>query len=103
MVIVSPRAKASFVDHTVASFDSMLAFVEKNWRLAALSPRDAHAYDYCHSFVFKTLPCTNGAAAVSTSTTARAAPSHVELHRSPVPAASLRSVRTHPPDPEDPT
>jgi phospholipase C len=102
MVIVSPQTKASFVDHTVASFNSMLAFVEKNWRLAPLTTRDAHAYDYCHTFVFKTLPCT-GPAAGTTNTSARAAPSHVELRPTPVPAASLRSVRTHPPDPEDPT
>jgi phospholipase C len=102
MVIVSPYAKGSYVDHTVASFDSMLAFVEKNWRLPPLSTRDVHAYDYCRSFTFTTLPCT-GPAGGTTNTTDRAARFHVELHPSPVPAASLRYVRTHPPDPNDPT
>ena len=81
MVIVSPQAKASFVDHTIASFDSMLAFVEKNWRLAPLTTGDAHAYDYCHSFVFTTLPCT-GPAATTPNVTGRAAPTRVELQPS---------------------
>jgi hypothetical protein len=102
MVIVSPRAKASFVDHTQASFDSMLAFVEQNWKLAPLGARDAHAYDYCHSFVFTTLPCT-GPAAGSHERAGRAAPGVVKLQPSVVPAASVRWMKTHRPDPNDPT
>jgi phospholipase C len=105
MVIVSPQAKASFVDHTVASFDSMLAFVEKNWRLAPLTTADARAYDYCRSFVFKSLPCSGRAPGTNKALaeTDRAAPLHVGLGPTPVPDASLRFVRTHPPDPDDPT
>jgi len=103
MVIVSPQAKASFVDHTQASFNSMLAFVEKNWRLPPLTAGDAHAYDYCRSFVFTSLACT-GSAAGTTNTTARAAPTRVELRQSRVPAVSLRYARTHTAaDPDDPT
>jgi len=103
MVIVSPQAKAAFVDHTQASFNSMLAFVEKNWRLRPLTADDAHAYDYCRSFVFTSLPCT-GAAAGTTNTTARAAPRHVRLQQSRVPEASLRYTRAHPTaGPDDPT
>ena len=102
MVIVSPRARASYVDHTVASFDSMLALVEANWRLAPLTSGDAHAYDYCHSFVYTGLPCT-GSAAGSRDTAGRAAPIRVELRPSPVPAASVQYMKTHPPDPNDPT
>jgi phospholipase C len=102
MVIVSPQAKASFVDHAIASFDSMLAFVEKNWRLAPLTTGDAHAYDYCHSFVFTTLPCT-GQATAAPNVSGRAAPARVELQPSVVPPASIRYMQTHPPDPDDPT
>ncbi len=102
MVIVSPQAKASFVDHTQASFDSMLAFVEQNWNLAPLTARDANAYDYCHSFVFTTLPCT-GPAFGSRKRQGRAAPAEVDLRPSLVPAASIRWVKTHRPDPADPT
>jgi phospholipase C len=102
MVIVSPQAKAAYVDHTVASFDSMLAFVEHNWGLAPLTKGDAKAYDYCHSFVFTTLACT-GAAAATPNVTSRAAPTHVRLQPSPVPAASLQYMKTHKPDPDDPT
>jgi len=105
MVIVSPEAKASYVDHNVASFDSMLAFVEQNWQLAPLSPKDARAYDYCDSFIF-TLPCTGtaaGSANPSARARARAAPMRVPLRASPVPVASLRRARAHAPDPDDPT
>ena len=102
MLIVSPRVKRSYVDHTVASFDSMLAFVEKNWRLAPLGAADAHAYDYCHSFVFTTLPCT-GAASGIPNVTGPAAPAHIALQPSPVPRASIEYETAHPPDLNDPT
>jgi len=105
MVIVSPQTKAAYVDHTVASFDSMLAFVEQNWQLPPLSSKDARAYDYCNSFIF-TLPCTGaatGSANPAARAAARAAPRRVRLRPSRVPAASLRSARAHVPDPDDPT
>ena len=102
MVIISPQAKAAYVDHTVASFDSMLAFVEQNWELPPLTTADAHAYDYCHSFVFTNLPCT-GPATNTPNVTAAAAPTHVQLRLSPVPRASINYTATHPADPNDPT
>lgn len=40
MVIVSPFARAGFTDSGVASFSSMLAYVEHNFGLRPLSPRD---------------------------------------------------------------
>jgi phospholipase C len=106
MVIVSPEAKESFVDHTQASFDSMLAFVEKNWGLEPLTTGDANAYDYCHSFVFTMPGCTAPSLAAAYRGPAlhpRAGPLRVDLHPSPVPEASIRWVATHPPDPNDPT
>jgi phospholipase C len=100
MVIVSPQAKAGFVDGAAATYNSMLAFVEQNWGLAPLTSGDAHAYDYCNSFVFTTLPCTG---VRGPSTPGRQAPLRVPLRPSPVPAASTQYVATHPPDPNDPT
>ncbi len=102
MVIVSPQAKAAYVDHGLASYDSMLAFVEQNWNLAPPTPRDANAYDYCRSFVFSTLPCT-GPAPPRARTRTRAAPSKVTLQTLPVPAASAQWAKTHPLSPTDPT
>ncbi len=102
MVIVSPRAKASYVDHTQASFDSMLAFVEQNWKLEPLGARDANAYDYCNSFAFTSLPCT-GPAAGTREHAGRAAPGVVKLQPSVVPAASTHWMSAHHPDPSDPT
>ena len=102
MVIVSPQAKAAYVDSTPASYDSMLAFVEKNWALGPLTAGDRRAYDYCNSFVFTTLPCT-GPGVAAHSARGRAAPRRVGLRRSAVPASSRRYTGTHPPDPEDPT
>jgi phospholipase C len=102
MVIVSPQAKAAFVDHTQASYDSMLAFVEQNWGLAALTTGDAQAYDFCNSFTFTTLPCT-GVGAPAAPTPGRRAPLRVPLGPSPVPFGSTQYTATHHPDPNDPT
>ena len=103
MVIVSPLARASYVDHNVASFNSMLSLVEKNWRLAPLSAADAVAYDYCHAFVYTHLPCARTTSAAAVEAPGRAAPVHVDLRPTPVPAASIRYMRNHRPDPDDPT
>jgi hypothetical protein len=102
MVIVSPQAKAAFVDHGRASFDSMLAFVEQNWGLTPLTTGDATAYDYCRSFVFTTLPCT-GPAPPALQPIGRRAPLRIPLQLSPVSAASLHWVRAHPGNLNDPT
>jgi phospholipase C len=106
MVIISPQAKASFVDHTQASFNSMLAFVEKNWGLEPLTANDANTYDYCHSFVFTMTGCSGPALAAAyrgSGPDPRAGPLRVDLHPSRVPAASIRWLATHAPDPNDPT
>jgi phospholipase C len=108
MVIVSPQAKASFVDHTQASSDSVLAFVEKNWRLLPLSVGDANAYDYCHSFVFAMPGCDGTRPSLAAflgppEESVRAGPTHLKLKPSVVPAASIRWMHAHPPDPNDPT
>ena len=100
MVIVSPQAKASFVDHTEASFDSMLAFVEHNWGLAPLNHTDATAYDFCHSFTF-TMPGCTSTTLTDTTASAQAAPTHVSLQPTPIPWASMRYVTSHPPNPKN--
>lgn len=56
MVIVSPYAKAGFTDHTVASYASMLAFIEHNFGLPPLSSADATAYDYADAFDYTQVP-----------------------------------------------
>ncbi|MFL5797857.1 MAG: alkaline phosphatase family protein [Actinomycetota bacterium] len=79
MVIVSPYARAGYTDSAVASFASMLAFVEHAFGLKPLSPMDANAYDYANSFDFgQTLLSPVGL------------PHHV------VPASSIAYMRTHP-------
>ncbi len=52
MVIVSPFAKRGFTDKNVASFASLLAFIEHNFRLPPLAKADAEAYDFSNSFNF---------------------------------------------------
>ena len=86
MVIVSPYAKPGFVDHTDASFASILAFVEHLWGIPPLGPSDADAYDYAGAFNFAQAPLP-----------AVALPQHR------VPASSLASIARHPPPDDDPT
>jgi phospholipase C len=53
MVIVSPYARSSFTDTTVASsYDSVLAFTERVFGLQPLTTRDAGAYDFFGAFNF---------------------------------------------------
>jgi phospholipase C len=86
MVIVSPYAKPHFVDSNVATFASILAFTERLYGLQPLNKVDANAYDYFNSFDFSQKPLP---------------PIPLPQHR--VPPASLRFVRQHPPNPDDPT
>jgi phospholipase C len=86
MVIVSPYATAGFTDSNVASFDSMLAYVEHTFGLAPLSDRDAGAYDFSASFDYTQTPRR---------------PITLRAHR--VSRSVLRRVASQPPDPEDPT
>jgi phospholipase C len=86
MVIVSPFAIHG-TDSNVADFASILAFTEHTFGLAPLGPRDAAAYDYAASFNYVDPP--------------RVSP--VPMVITPIPWSSLAEMRSHPPDPSDPT
>jgi phospholipase C len=86
MVIVSPYARARFTDSGVASFDSVLAFVEQTFGLKPLGRGDGRAYAYADSFDFGQAPL---------------APVRLRVHR--LPAAERRWLAAHPGDPDDPT
>lgn len=51
-IIISPFAKKGFVDHTQYETASILKFIEKRWRLAPLTRRDAAAADLTNAFDF---------------------------------------------------
>ena len=80
MVIVSPYAKAGYVDSTPATFPSILHFAEESLGLAPLTVNDANAYDYGNSFDF-----TRGART-----------DHVALPQQPIPASTWRFIAQHP-------
>jgi phospholipase C len=87
MVIVSPYAKPGFTDSMVASYASMLTFIEHNFGLDPLSRADADAYDYADSINLAQEPLPP-----------------IELPNHPVPRSSLRWLRAHPYDDwDDPT
>ena len=79
MVIVSPYAKAGFTDSNVASFASLMAFVENTYGLPPLSTWDAGAYDYSQSFNFSQKPLEP-----------------VALHSRPLPRWEEEWLREHP-------
>jgi len=56
MVIASPYARPGYVDHTSASFASMLAFTEHVFGLAPLTNADSRAYDFSGAFNFNQAP-----------------------------------------------
>jgi phospholipase C len=56
MVIASPYARPGYVDHTSASFASMLAFTEHVFGLAPLTNADSRAYDFSSAFNFNQAP-----------------------------------------------
>ncbi len=87
VVIVSPYARARFVDHNIASLASLLAFTEHVFGLPALpGGQDGAAYDYSRTFNFSGPPRQ---------------PIDLPLHR--VPPSSLRWIAAHPPPDDDPT
>ncbi len=51
-IVVSPFAKRHFVDHTTYDTTSILALIEKRFRLAPLGPRDASAPPLLNAFDF---------------------------------------------------
>jgi phospholipase C len=81
MVIVSPYAKPGFTDSAIASYASMLAFVEHTFALAPLSSADANAYDYAKSFNYSQTPLTP-----------------IPLANHPVSRSEMQYIRRHPPN-----
>ena len=55
-LLVSPYARRGFVDHTQLEHASMLRFIEENWNVASLGPRDASANDLFFDFDFGHAP-----------------------------------------------
>jgi phospholipase C len=51
-LLVSAYAKRGHVDHTTLDFTSILAFIERNWRLAPLTGRDRRANSLLGAFAF---------------------------------------------------
>jgi phospholipase C len=86
MVIVSPFARAGFTDSRVASFPSLLAFVEHVYGLAPLGTEDASAYDYSNSFDYSQRPL---------------AP--ISLRPHPLPAWEVEWLQAHPDQDDDAT
>ena len=56
MLIVSPYARAGYVDHKRYEFGSILKFVEDNWGLGRLGTSDTRATSIVHAFDFKQSP-----------------------------------------------
>jgi phospholipase C len=75
-IVISPYARAHYVDHSQLEFDSMLRFIEDDFHLPSLTPRDRHASSMISSFDFhqkplkplllKTRQCPKSAYATST-------------------------------------
>ena len=55
-IIISPYAKPHYVDHTQYETVSILAFIEKLFRLPSLNARDAHASPLLNAFDFSQAP-----------------------------------------------
>jgi hypothetical protein len=77
---VSPYAKAAFTDSNVASFSSVIAYVEHNFgNLPALSSKDQNAYAYAQSFNYNQAPL---------------AP--IQTTQAEMPKSSIRYLANHP-------
>ena len=55
-LLVSAYARKGQVNHTVLDYTSALAFIERNWRLAPLTSRDARATSLASAFDFAAAP-----------------------------------------------
>src|SRR6266508_902218 len=51
-LIISPFARRGYVDHTFYDTTSILAFLERRWRLEPQTDRDARANDLMNAFDF---------------------------------------------------
>jgi phospholipase C len=56
LLLISPYAKAGYVDHTVGEFSSVLRFIEDNWGLSQLTHRDRDARNFSEAFDFSREP-----------------------------------------------
>jgi phospholipase C len=86
MVIVSPYARAAYTDSGVASFASILAYIEHTFNLAPLATTDAGAYDYGSAFDYAQAPLAG-----------------VPMTATAISAAEQQQLRLVTPDPADPT
>ena len=86
MIIVSPYALRGSTDSNVASFASVLAFIEHDFGLAPLTDADASAYDYTASFSWP-----------------RPHLGTVAMSQHPIPAWERSVLDTQEEDQEDPT
>ena len=50
LTVISPWARAHYVSHKVADHTSILAFIERRWKLRPLTARDAHAWPLTDMF-----------------------------------------------------
>jgi len=55
-LVISPRARRGYVDHTVYDHTSVLRAIEWRWGLPALTPRDAAANNIVNALDFSTAP-----------------------------------------------
>jgi phospholipase C len=53
-MLISPYARQGYVDHTQLDHTSSLKFIEENWGVAPLAPRDAAAESFMWAFDFST-------------------------------------------------
>jgi len=56
LLVISPYAKAGYVDHTLGEFSSVLRFIEDNWGLSQLTHRDRDARNLSQAFDFSKEP-----------------------------------------------
>src|SRR6266508_3684808 len=56
LLVISPYAKAGYVDHTLGEFSSVLRFIEDNWGLSQLTHRDRDARNLSEAFDFSQVP-----------------------------------------------
>ena len=55
-IVISPYARAGYVDHTTYEFSSVLRFIETIFDLAPLTSRDANSNDMLGAFDFSQQP-----------------------------------------------
>jgi phospholipase C len=56
LLVISPYARRGVIDHRLGEFSSVLRFIENNWGLGQLTPRDRAARDLSYDFDFTQKP-----------------------------------------------